>query len=354
MTCYVGWDVGGAHLKMACTDSSGRLLSAGQWATPLWRGLDSLAAAIENASRHVIAGGHHPVHAVTMTGELADCFTDRASGVRVLADFMNSHLNGTQPVFYTGPHGFVGLDQCRDHCDYIASANWYATASHAALQYESGLLIDIGTTTTDIIPFVNHKIGARGYSDHERLLHSELCYTGVVRTPVMAVVNEVPWQGNSCAIMNELFATLADVYRITGELPENADLGDTCDGAPKDRPSSLRRLARMIGLDADNDSVFATQGGPETAAWISSQHLQLISKHAEKVAAHLALLTGGNSDSVIVGAGCGRFLVSKIANALQFTYVDYAEMVDCPVDIQCIVADCAAAVAVAQLKRMAD
>ena len=57
----------------------------------------------------------------------------------------------------------------------------------------------------------------------------ELLYTGVVRTPVMAVAQTAPFSGRMQRIAAERFATMADVWRLTGDLPGDADPYPTAD-----------------------------------------------------------------------------------------------------------------------------
>src|SRR5262249_7310307 len=114
---------------------------------------------------------------------------------------------------------------------------------------DAGVLIDIGSTTTDIVPISSGKVTALGYADEERLVLEELVYAGVTRTPVMAMADSVPFAGARQRLMADYFATSADVYRLTGELPEDADQHASADGRGKTRAESAARLARMVGRD---------------------------------------------------------------------------------------------------------
>jgi uncharacterized hydantoinase/oxoprolinase family protein len=66
---YIGWDIGGAHLKMASIDHSGVVNFAQQMATPLWQGLDSLENAMSKMHRQISEDS--VTHTITMTAELA-------------------------------------------------------------------------------------------------------------------------------------------------------------------------------------------------------------------------------------------------------------------------------------------
>src|SRR5215510_4583983 len=148
---------------------------------------------------------------------------------------------------YAGQLGFVASPG--EYWQAVASANWHASASFVATRRAQAVLIDIGSTTTDIVPIRGGRVDAAGYTDDERLVSEELVYTGATRTPVMAVAESVPFGGQRQRLMAEHFATMADVHRLTGELPADADQLPTADGRGKSPEDSARRLARMLGRD---------------------------------------------------------------------------------------------------------
>src|SRR5262249_44552426 len=130
----------------------------------------------------------------------------------------------------------------------VASANWHALAMFAGrfAPYYGGLLLDIGSTTTDIIPLDHGVPSTYGLTDQDRLMFRELVYIGVRRTPVCAVFND--------QTMAELFPSTQDAYVLLGRLHENPGDRDTADGRPLTRDYSLARLARMLGGDCETVS----------------------------------------------------------------------------------------------------
>ncbi|HSS45818.1 MAG TPA: hydantoinase/oxoprolinase family protein [Burkholderiales bacterium] len=265
----VGWDLGGAHLKVALVDGAGRVCKAMQLPCPLWQGLQHL----ESAVAQVLGELNQPaaLHALTMTGELADIFPNRSAGVTMLVEAMNSKLPHASLQVYAGRSGFVTPAQAKQLAGEVASANWLATAELAAKRVRQALLIDIGSTTTDLVLLNSGKVHARGWNDHQRMAFDELIYSGVVRTPVMAVVSRVPFAGEWQGLMAEQFATMADVYRLTEELPEGADQLPAADGGGKTMPDSARRLARMLGRDLELAPLSIWQ---QLASYIAEQQLQ--------------------------------------------------------------------------------
>jgi probable H4MPT-linked C1 transfer pathway protein len=237
----IGWDLGGAHLKAARLSPAGLVAQVVQLPCPLWQGLEHLDACIGEALALL---GPAPVHAVTMTGEMVDLFADRHEGVRRIAGRIRELLPGMECRFYAGRHGWVLADGVEARAADIASANWRASAELVARHSAAALLVDIGSTTTDVIPILAGRVVARGSSDAERLVSRELVYSGVVRTPVMALAPVACVEGVEVPLMAECFATAADVHRLTGELPAGADLHRTADGGPPTPEASARRLAR--------------------------------------------------------------------------------------------------------------
>ncbi|MEK0083154.1 hydantoinase/oxoprolinase family protein [Benzoatithermus flavus] len=334
-----GFDIGGAHLKAAQVTAGGRVVAALQVPCALWQGLDRLEQAFAEVRTRLFPIGRT---AITMTGELADLFPDRATGVRELVHAAEAALPEAGHRFWAGRHGFVGSHVAAGHAVEIASANWLASATFAARSLGEGLLVDLGSTTTDILLLAGGEVRARGFTDRERLTTGELVYTGLTRTPLMAVADRAPFAGRWVGMMKEYFATAADAYRVLGILPEAADQHPTADGGPKTAAASMRRLARMIGADA-------ADGTPEDwrrlAAWLAGRQMRAIED-----AAALQLSRGLVSDPApLVGAGCGRFLLRPLAERLGLPYRDFAELLDLAPEARDWAATCAPAVAVALL-----
>jgi len=78
----IGWDIGGAHLKGALLED-GRVRDVAQWPCELWRGLSRLDDAFTTALERW-KGWRQALHAVTMTGEMADLFPHREAGVAAI------------------------------------------------------------------------------------------------------------------------------------------------------------------------------------------------------------------------------------------------------------------------------
>ena len=156
-----------------------------------------------------------------------------------------------------------------------AASNWHVLARLAGRYVPAGaaLLLDIGSTTCDLIPLVDGQPAAVGRTDTQRMLAGELVYTGVERSPVCAVVGQVPYRGRTCGVAQELFATMRDVYLVLGELPEEPGDLQTADGRPATRTAGVARLARMICAD---DTEFGEEEAVEMAAAVAEAQADLV------------------------------------------------------------------------------
>lgn len=239
----VGLDIGGANVKAA--DLDGRAVTR---AFAVWKAPERLGAILSDVLAEFPAVD---LLAVTMTAELADCFETKAEGVDFILRAVEAAA-GSKPVsvWQTGAE-FVSSDVARGIPRLVAAANWHALATWVGRMApdRAAVLIDIGTTTTDIVPLVRGVPVPRGLTDRERLQSGELIYSGVRRTPLCAVAHSVPFRGGYCPLAAELFATTLDVYLTLGDIAEDPADRDTADGRPATAAAAHDRLARMLCCD---------------------------------------------------------------------------------------------------------
>jgi (4-(4-[2-(gamma-L-glutamylamino)ethyl]phenoxymethyl)furan-2-yl)methanamine synthase len=345
-----GWDVGGAHVKVSMANAAGTVLDVAQWACPLWQGLEHLERTIDLVfERWPEANSDVVQHAVTMTGEMVDLFEDRAHGVQAIAAVLAQRLGPTLR-FYAGDAGWLTPQVCAAQWRSVASANWLATARWVATRVPDALLIDIGSTTTDIIPIAGGRVVARAATDAGRLATGELVYQGVVRTPLCGIAQRIEFGGRDFNVMNEWFATTADIYRLTSELAPQYDLYPSADQGPKTASASQVRLARMIGHDAHEATPAEWRGF--ALRWRELQLREIGVNLAHVSADHPELAT-----APLIGAGCGRFLAAALARgegqsaepAARREYIDFGTLAGVAASCSDWAATCAPSVAVALL-----
>ncbi len=291
---WLGLDIGGANLKAA---------TATGWAYSvpfaLWRDPGELSAALAAMLAHAPAAEGL---AVTMTGELCDCFTTKVEGVRHILAAVCKVAERRDVRVYLADGRFASVDQALEIPSLAAASNWRALAEYVC-QYVTdgvGLLIDAGSTTTDIIPIEAGHVAARSRNDTERLAMRELYYGGVGRTPVCAVTRLLPWHDQLCPVAAELFSTTADAYLLLAEIDEDEAATWTADGRPLTLECSRQRLARQLCADA------ADLSGDELQRMASFIREAQTSELKKTIVASTAGLSG--PPQIIVVSGAGEFL----------------------------------------------
>jgi probable H4MPT-linked C1 transfer pathway protein len=302
---WLALDIGGANIKVA--DGLGYCASE---PFALWREPARLSEVLRLTMTRAPSCDHI---AATMTGELADCFVTKEEGVRHILTALKSAANGLPIWVYQTTGRLEPLHKALCNPLLAAAANWHALARFAARFAESSaaVLIDIGSTTTDVIPLVNGHLHSRGITDTERLLTRELVYTGVERSPVCALVRHLPYRGQLCPVAQELFATTADAYLTLSELPEQPENTNTVDGRPATRDAARARLARSICADP---TTFDAADAQAAAAAICRRQVAKIAAAVAKVLAQLQT----PADTIIL-SGRGEFLARRVLNHIGST-----------------------------------
>jgi len=273
----------------------------------MWRQPDDLTEALTELAA---SGPAAESLAVTMTGELCDCFASKAEGVEHILAAAEQAAAGRPVRVYLVDGRFVSINEARAVPHLAAASNWHALASFSCrfLKPDLGraaLLIDVGSTTTDIVPLVDGRVAAQGMNDTERLACGELLYSGVGRTPICAVTPFLPWRGNPCRVAAEVFATMADVYVLLGDVAEEPMADWTADGRPLTLACARQRLARMICADAADLGDVEIERMAAFAEEIHARQLELaISSVIERMP---------EMPSRLVISGAGEFLVNRVA-----------------------------------------
>ncbi|MFL5243799.1 MAG: hydantoinase/oxoprolinase family protein [Gemmataceae bacterium] len=287
MKSVIGLDIGGANLKAAHTSGVARLQPFELWKNPsgLADSVRALLATLPPAD----------FLAVTMTGELCDCFETKRQGVSSILEAVAQAAGATPVQVWRNDGQFVSLSSAPLDPLPIAAANWLALATFVG-RYAAGsaaLLIDIGSTTTDIVPLRDGCPVPVGHTDRDRLRSGELVYTGVHRTPVCAVLGSLG--------AAELFATMHDVYLLLNAVPEDPRDRQTADGRPATKAHAHARLARMVCADAETLSLEETV---KLAQKVALRQTRTIGWAIERVLERRL----PNRPEMVIVSGSGEFL----------------------------------------------
>lgn len=308
----VGWDIGGVNTKVARA-AEGKVLAARSRPYGIQHDLEALAPLLRTLARE-IGAGDGDTHAVTMTAELSQLFRTKREGVGAVLDAVCSAFPSGCLHLFTVDGRFIAPELARERPMAVAASNWAATAFMVARICTDAVLVDTGTTTTDIVPIVRGTVAARGHTDPERLRSGELLYLGALRTPVEAIVHEVPLLGAMAGVSAEGFAIAGDVHLWRGDL-EPADYTVRApDGRPASREFARERLARIVCGDREllDDAV------------ISAIADHVAEREEERIAASVASVLDAHPQltrAVVAGLGC--FLAARAARraGLEVTFL---------------------------------
>ncbi len=226
----IGLDIGGANVKLA--SAAGVAVRY----CPLWEN-----APLADTIRDLAGGMTEESTAVVMSGELADSFASKDDGIAWIVNqvrdvFPGARFYGTDGEFHAGA------------VPQLAAANWLAAADYLRDVIPEGVLVDMGSTTTDIIP-LGHFTGLKGMTDLDRLRAGFLCYTGLLRTPVAAHLPEVTIGGVITPLAKEVFATAADAHLLLGHIRPEEFTCHPADRRGTGTADAVRRLSRMACSD---------------------------------------------------------------------------------------------------------
>jgi (4-(4-[2-(gamma-L-glutamylamino)ethyl]phenoxymethyl)furan-2-yl)methanamine synthase len=244
----LGWDIGGANLKAARIEHACSEARIVERPFALWREPNRLPAMLVETAAQL---GQAELMAITMTAELADCFASKREGVVCVLDAFRAAFPDVDARVYGVDGRFRALAAAQRRSRLIAAANWRASAALVARTMSDVLFIDVGSTTTDVIPIVGGQVVARAKTDPGRLRTGALVYTGLLRTPVCAVARWLPLGGRRCRVAAEHFAIVADAHLWLGRIGADDYTCETPDGRGRSRCEAGARLARMVCGDLD-------------------------------------------------------------------------------------------------------
>jgi len=297
-------DIGGANTKAAWLHE-GALRTVSR-PFEVWRDRDALAAVLREVAGDVAPRPPDAI-AITMTAELSDAFRTKREGVGFVLDAAQAALGDGALSVLTTTGDLVPVEAARARPWDVAAANWVATALAVAAVHPDALLVDVGSTTADVIPIAGGCVATAARDDLGRLLAGELVYTGALRTNLAAIAPRVPVRGGWCPVASELFAISGDVHVVLGHLPPEAYDCPTPDGRPATAAFARERIARLVCSDVEQLDAVEIDA---IAAYLHGEQLQRLEEAARRVAG------GVPAGAPVVAVGAGAFLAREIAARL--------------------------------------
>jgi (4-(4-[2-(gamma-L-glutamylamino)ethyl]phenoxymethyl)furan-2-yl)methanamine synthase len=315
----LGWDIGGVNTKVARLRRGADDLALRTVSLPyeVQREPEALAPMLLAAAREVGAAPDD-VHAVTMTAELSQAFRTKREGVGFVLDSLQAAFPDSMLHVYTVDGRFIGPDDARNLPLSVGASNWAATARWVAQAIPTCVLIDIGTTSSDLIPIIGGEVVATGHTDPERLLTGELVYSGALRTPAEAVAQVVPLWGGQAGVSADGFALIGDAHLWRGRLRGDDYTCRAPDGRPATRVFAGERLARMVCADRDMLDDAAIDA---IATALAEAQVRTLVQALQRLRARWPSIT------LAVVTGLGDFIGEEAAHSAGLDTVSLAERV---------------------------
>jgi len=310
----LGYDVGGANTKAAlvCVEKDKLLtVEVAVEYFPIWKKSEKLAEVLLKLKQQLGANNLDGI-GLTMTAELSDAYPTKREGVNDILNCFSKAFPCT-PVFIINTSAeLVTLEVAKQQPLAVAAANWAATGWLVAKKIKNCVVVDVGSTSTSIIPIVKSNVVALGKTDLDKLICGELVYTGSLRTNVAAIVHSIPIRNVVAGVASELFALSGDVNLVLGNITKEDYSCETTDGRGKTMPEALARLARVVCADTE---MLNRQEIIKMAEYTSDIQIQQVAESLSKVYSYTKSLALGKVPIVITGLG-KNFIARKAAEKL--------------------------------------
>lgn len=315
MTKILGLDIGGANTKYALIETDKEeadILIVGSDYFPFWKNNENFQQYLQEL-KETIEEKYGVIETVVFvtTAELADCFHTKKVGITTICNYVSNVFSNLSngPFIYSAKSSFISMKKAPEHWLEVSATNWIVSANYLGLKFPNIIMIDIGTTTTDIIPINNGKVVAEGYTDLERLVSNELIYTGLLRTNIATILNEVKLAGKIIPVSSELFATTGDAFYLQDLISSEEFTSETADGKEVSKENSLARLARVICADINQLSENEIK---QIAKQAINRQLEMLSQSFQAVQNRYHNRFDMNPKVVLMGSGAKPIGISLL------------------------------------------
>ena len=337
----VGLDIGGAYIKAVKLSVSSNRININNIIrvyNPIWiNGADSLYQKLNEIKLRLNLSSEGKYYTVsTMTAELSDVFETKDVGVKYIINAVEDVFNDSLSNYYVSSDiRLVKANDALTDTLRIAAANWAASAWYLenclsrAFNLINFVFIDIGSTTTTIIPVINGRVNVRGRTDPEKLIVGELVYTGALRANVATIVDKVPYKGYFARVSFERFALTGDVHLVLGYISSEEYTSETADGRGKSINEAMARLSRVPCADTNmlnSDEII------EIARYIYETQVFKVFEALMQVRSWIASMGFKPSLFDAVIAGIGKHIAREASRRAGFRdIIDIDQMLNVPV-----------------------
>ncbi|MBN1245459.1 H4MPT-linked C1 transfer pathway protein [Candidatus Bathyarchaeota archaeon] len=303
MVTVIGWDIGGANTKAVFLRTENSYVKEIRTAIeyfPVWKDPEKLVRVLSTLKEKVSSNVKLDGVGLTMTAELSDAYQTKREGVNHILTCA-AEAFADLPVFVLDVDATLrSINDAKTEPFMVAAANWAATGWMVAQQIQTCVIVDVGSTSTSIIPVVDGRVSAVGKTDLEKLMVGELVYTGSLRTNIAAIVSSVPFRGGTARVSSELFAQSGDVHLVLGNISEEKYTTETADGRGKTRREALARLARVVCADTE---MLTEAEIVQIAKYAHCRQVEQVAEGLSQVYSRVKSLTKAKVPVVVTGLG---------------------------------------------------
>jgi hypothetical protein len=334
-------DIGGVNTKAAFLITRKSVVKELRTATeyfPIWkRGKEQIPEILRRLRKQLAGSAMLDGVGVTMTAELSDIYWSKREGVNHILDCVANVFADTSVFVLNVDAELISVKDAKEKPMEVAAANWVATGWMVSQLFEDCIVVDVGSTTTSIIPIINGKVAAEGKTDPQKLLNGELVYTGALRTNVATIVDYVPFRGGKARVSSELFAMAGDVHLLLNHIPEQDYTVETADGRGKTRKEAMARLARVVCADIEmvaeeeimSMARFLYERQVEQIAEGLKQVYERVKQQVQKDDFNIPIVVAGLGRDFLAKAAAERAGFKKIVNVGEILGVEAAFMLPC-------------------------
>jgi probable H4MPT-linked C1 transfer pathway protein len=311
----IGLDIGGANTKVAFIKTKNGVIDKIKTVVeyfPIWKSPNKLPELISRLSKEASGSAVLDCVAVTMTAELSDAYGTKRDGVNHVIDSVTTAFPGKRVFVLDVNEQLMSVEEVKHDPLKVAAANWVATGWMISQIISNCIIIDVGSTTTSIIPIVKGEIAAGGKTDLEKLVNGELVYTGSLRTNIATIVDSIPIRGAVTKVSSELFAQSGDTHLILGNITEREYTCETADGKGKSRDEAMARLARVVCGDIE---ILTELEIVQLARYVFNKQIEQVADGLALVYSRIQRLAKSKVAAVVTGLG-KEFLAEKAAQRI--------------------------------------
>ena len=316
----LGLDIGGANIKATFLQTQNATMQELRTLVeyfPVWKSKKKLPRVLEKLAKSLTNSTALNGVGVTITAELSDAYLTKKEGINHVLDSITEVFTDTPTFVLDVEAKLLTVKDALEAPLKIASANWAATGWMVSQLIKNCIIVDVGSTTTSIIPVINGKTRAEGKTDLEKLQNGELVYSGSLRTNVATIVDCIPVRGSMACVSSELFAQSGDIHLILDNIGEEDYIVETCDGRGKNKRECMARLARVVCADID---MLTEHEISDMAKFVYNKQVEQIAKGLKQVSERIEPLIQEKINVVVTGFG-RNFLAKKAAEKAGFKQI---------------------------------